>query len=397
MDDGEKRALASEEQKINVDEKQAERREGKLVVWNLAKLALYRNNLSGEIPNCKGKLTSLRRIYLNSNGLSSTIPLTLWRLEDLVVLNLSSNSLKGSLPLQVGGMKAATAIYLNSFQGSIPEGFGDVASLEFLDLSQNNLSGMIPKSLEKLRYLKYLNVSFNGLQGEIPSGGPCQLHCSLQVPPCHSKSHRSSKTKSRILRFGLPAVGSLLLVLAVIGLVLECRRRHRKSPIAEALPLTTAIQRRVSYLELRRATNEFQESNLLGVGSFGSVYQGMLPDGLNVAVKTFNLQLQGGFKSLDAEVSSSGHSTPVVHCDLKPSNVLLHEDMVAHVCDFGIAKLLGGKYGLDGLATKIDVYSFGIMLMEIITRKKPTDEMFEGEMSLKRLVKESLPGSVAIC
>jgi hypothetical protein len=34
-------------------------------------------------------------------------------LEDLVVLNLSSNSLKGSLPLQVGGMKAATAIYLS--------------------------------------------------------------------------------------------------------------------------------------------------------------------------------------------------------------------------------------------------------------------------------------------
>ena len=46
------------------------------------------------------------------------------------------------------------------------------------------------------------------------------------------------------------------------------------------------------------------------------------------------------------------------------------------------------------MSTKIDVYCFGIMLMEMFARKKPTDEMFEGEMSLKRLVKESLPDSV---
>ncbi|KAJ6992141.1 LRR receptor-like serine/threonine-protein kinase [Populus alba x Populus x berolinensis] len=382
-----------------------------------------------------------------------------------IVIDLSGNQLSGNIPSTIGSLKKFISISLsgNSFQGSIPESFGDL----------------------------YLNVSFNGLQGEILSGGSfpnftaqsfmgnkalCGPAC-LQVPPCHSKSGQPSNTKSRLLRFILPAVASALLVVAFVFLLVRCPRRRRKTPIPEALPLT-AIQRSVSFLELLRATNEFHESNLLGVWSFGSVYHGVLPDGLNIAVKIFNLQVQGGLRSFDTEceimrnmrhrnlvkiicsccnldvkglvleympkgslekwlysynyfldiiqrvnimidVASAieylhhGYSTPVVHCDLKPSNVLLDEDMVAHVCDFGIARLLGEgesvaqtktlatigymvpEYGLDGLvSTGIDVYSFGIMLMEIFTRKRPTDEMFEGEMSLKRLVEESLPDSV---
>ncbi|KAH9722890.1 hypothetical protein KPL70_006885 [Citrus sinensis] len=102
--------------------------------------------------------------------------------------------------------------------------------------------------------------------------------------------------------------------------------------------------------------------------------------------------------ALALEYLHHGHSlAPVVHCDFKPNNILLDENMTAHVSDFGISKLLGE--GDDSVTQAITIYgynwvygtSYGVLLMETFTRKKPTDEMFTGEMSLRRWVKESLP------
>ncbi|KAH9714618.1 protein kinase domain-containing protein [Citrus sinensis] len=478
----------------------------------LYELELGGNKLSGSIPACFNNLASLRILSLGSNELTS-IPLTFWNLKDILQLNCSSNFLTGPLPSEIGNLKVLVIIdfsmnnfsgvipteigglknleYLflgyNRLQGSIPNSFGDLISLKSLNLSNNNLSGAIPASLEKLSYLEDLNLSFNKLEGEIPTGGSFGNFSAesfegnellygtpnLQVPPCKTSIHRTSWKNSLLLRIVLPLSTTFMIV--VILLILRYRQRGKRPSNDASMPLV-AMWRTFSYLELCRATDEFSENNLIGTGGFGSVYKARLGDGMEVAVKVFNLQCGRAFKSFDVEcemmksirhrnlikvisscsneefkalvleymphgslekylyssncildifqrlnimidVASAleylhfGYSAPIIHCDLKPNNVLLDDNMVAHLSDFSIAKLLAGEdqsmtqtqtfatigymapeYGREGrVSANGDVYSFGIMLMETFTRKKPTDEIFNGEMTLKHWVNDWLP------
>ncbi|XP_019154630.1 PREDICTED: receptor kinase-like protein Xa21 [Ipomoea nil] len=479
----------------------------------LDSLYLSKNQIWGSIPECMGNATSLREIYLPSNRLSFNIPSSIWKLKDLLKLDLSSNFLNGSLHLEIGNMKVAIYINLsrnhfsgyipttigglqslinfslasNLLQGSIPDSFGSMISVEYLDLSNNNLTGGIPRSLEKLHYLKGFNVSFNRLSGEIPSKGQFvnftyrsflsnEDLCGsprLKVPPCkvHSNSHSLIR---RALRIVFISVAMLIVgILVIILLLWKCKRKN--STTNEVDSLKKIVPLRISYYELQRATQGFNSNNLLGAGSFGSVYKGTIGNGLLFAVKVFNLQVEDAFKSFATEcevlrnlrhrnltkvisvcsnmdfkalileympngsldswlysddrqslhimqrlnimidVASAleylhhGYSSPIAHCDLKPTNVLIDEDMVGHVSDFGIAKLLGDdesvaytitmatigyiapEYGSSGMvSTKCDIYNYGIMLMEVFTKRKPNDEMFTGDLSLRSWVSNSL-------
>ncbi|PHT81113.1 hypothetical protein T459_14128 [Capsicum annuum] len=109
-----------------------------------------------------------------------------------------------------------------------------------------------------------------------------------------------------------------------------------------------------------------------------------------------------------------GNETPTVHCDLKPTKVLLDEDMVAHVGDFGISKILAvsksmahtetlgtlgyiaPEYDSEGVvSTSGDVYSYGIMLMEVLTQRRPTDEEIGYEnLDLRKWITRSFSGTM---
>ncbi|XP_028052026.1 probable LRR receptor-like serine/threonine-protein kinase At3g47570 [Camellia sinensis] len=416
---------------------------------NLGELVLQYNNLFGRIPGCIGYLSHLEALVLDFNALNSTIPLSLWSLNNLFFMNLSYNSLSlgpnsialrsleiidfscnnmsGNSPSTMGSFQSLRSLNLshNSFWGPIPESFGNLITLDFLDLSNNNLSGSIPKSLEALSYFAYLNLSHNKLSGEIPSGGPfskftsqsfldngelCGVHVSK---PCTSHGTKKSRQTFSLHLYSPNNHGS--------SCDLWCHISFPVPRIAFVKPIFLGLEVLARY-----------------------------SDGKIVAVKLLYLQVEGAIKSFDAECKylsngsfekwlyshnycldllqrvsiildvalaseylHHGQPVPVIHCDLKPSNVLLDEDTVAHVGDFGIAKILAEnntatqtntlgtfgyiapEYGSEGrVAAGGDTCSYGIVLLETFIRKKPTDEMFVGELSLRQWVSSSLPNNI---
>ncbi|KAL0431325.1 UNVERIFIED_CONTAM: LEAF RUST 10 DISEASE-RESISTANCE LOCUS RECEPTOR-LIKE PROTEIN KINASE-like 2.1 [Sesamum radiatum] len=256
-------------------------------------------------------------------------------------------------------------------------------------------------------------------------------------------------------------VGTGVLILSVIICCCYLKRRSRPAgPDKEniekfLLQHGSLAHKRYKYSEIKKITKYFKHK--LGQGGFGSVYQGMLPDGSLVAVKVLiNSDSNGeefinevasisrtshvnivnllGFcydgnkkalvyefmpnKSLDKFISNNadsqldceklykiavgvakgleylhtGCNTRIVHFDIKPQNILLDDDFCPKISDFGLAKLCKKKQSIlsmlgargtigyiapevfsrnyGGVSHKSDVYSYGMMVLEMAGAKK---------------------------
>ncbi|XP_050258911.1 receptor kinase-like protein Xa21 [Quercus robur] len=524
----------------------------------LQRLDLSNNKLSGMLPITLGNLTSLNELHLGSNKLQGTIPSSIENCQNLLLLDLSQNNLTGiipkqlfavsmlsirlslaqnffigSLPSEVGNLVHLYNLDLsdNKLSGKIPSSLASCTSLEYLylegnlfqreiptslsssrgiqvmDLSRNNFSSQIPNFLEKLS-LKNLNLSFNDFQGEVPTKGVfanasaislignsrlCGGISELNLPRCLAKEEKKIKWPFTV-KVAI-SMACVILVITIVSFFLFYWRKNKRNDNSSESSLKQSFLR-VSYQMLLKATDGFSLANLIGVGSFGSVYKGILGDDRSiVAIKVLNIQRQGASRSFVSEcealktirhrnlvkiitccssVDFHGNDfralvyefmpngslenwlhmdletnimqveilnlnilqrtniaidvacaldylhhhcpMPVVHCDIKPSNILFDCDMIAHVGDFGLAKFLlrltnlkesssigirgtigytPPEYGLGSeVSTKGDVYSYGILLLEMITGKRPTDSVFEGGLNLHNYASMAVPDGV---
>ncbi|PON70435.1 GPCR kinase [Parasponia andersonii] len=448
-------------------------------------LNLSSNHLHGPLPMELSKMDMVLAIDLSSNNLSGTIPPQLGSCIALEQINLSANVLEGPLPISIGQLPYLRQLDVSSnhLTGNIPESLQASSTLKQLNFSFNTFSGNVSNkgAFSSLSIESFLGNK--GLCGSIKGMRKCRRkhnHHLLFLPIllplfavpilcmlCYSLVARS-RIRSQMAIFNrgdleegegdkkelkYPRISYQQLIAATGGFspssligsgrfgqvykgVLQDNTRIavKVLNLKEAGIISGSFKRECQILRKTRHRNLIRiiticsrpdfKALVLPLMSNGSLERHIYPshgltNGLNL------VQLVNICSDVAEAVAYLHHHSPVrvVHCDLKPSNILLDEDMTALVTDFGIARLLKGtdesnniatndslsfssadgllcgsvgyiapEYGMGKSAsTQGDVYSFGVLLLEIVTGRRPTDGFSVEGSSLHDWVKTHYP------
>ncbi|XVE66154.1 hypothetical protein DITRI_Ditri08aG0057500 [Diplodiscus trichospermus] len=382
---------------------------------NLNEINLANNRLSGSIPGDIGSLPVLNYLDLSSNSFSGKIPIELQNLK-LNVLNLSNNRLSGELPPLY-----AKEMYRNSFVGN-PGLCGDLEGLcPKIGQSKNQSYMWILRSIFVLAglvfvvgvawfYMKYRSFKKDKKGATISKWRSFHKigFSEFEIADCLKEENV----------IGSGASGKVYKVVLSNGDAVAVKKLSGGVKKEDGLSADTErdeFEIEVETLGKIRHKNIVRLWCCCNAGDSKLLVYEYMPNGslgdLLHSSKGGLLDWPTRYKiALDAAegLSYLHHDCvpPIVHRDVKSNNILLDGEFGARVADFGVAKIVErtGK-GAESMSViagscgyiapeyaytlrvneKSDIYSFGVVILELVTGKPPTDPEF-GEKEMVRWV-----------
>lgn len=389
----------------------------------LQHLYLQGNYLGGVIPPEFGNLLELETLDLSSNALSGSIPSSLARLTRLTSFNASMNFLKGIIPSD-GALIRFTENSFVGNQGLCGKQIGVECKNNVPSPSanseppspgqQNKRTG--PKVVISTAatigalllvalmcfwgcylYKKFGKSDMTGLAGDV-SGGASIVMFHGDLPYSSKDILKKMETLNDEHIIGSGGFGTVYKLDMDDGNIFALKRIVKTNEghdrfFDRELEILGSIKHR--YLVNLRGYCNSPSSKLL---IYDFLPGGSLDEALHERSELLDWDarlniIMGAAKGL--AYLHHDCSPRIIHRDIKSSNILLDGNLEARVSDFGLAKLLedeeshittivAGTFGYlapeymqSGRATeKTDVYSFGVLVLEIMSGKRPTDSSF---------------------